>query len=477
MKNSTIIILIFSILFLFSCQSEHDKSLKKIESYFNSKDSKMMFELTIDFIDKYPEDVTSIQYLIENTLDSSLHLKLSERVLEKKLNAVLQINSLNYLLDYYTVFSSEVSNNNLNSEKLRIANIFFDKVIKDYSINFPNEAKLAKVQLDKNNEYLKKIEKLFGVIQIASGLYDKGNSFVGSLYGRANAYLTSIDLSITYDVFNPYSRNSDQQYQEKGSLSSLNFETDNTNIGYNLLKGTWNVPNKNADYAVFYIKLEDVLKSKRILLIIKGAANFQYQCYKDLNDASWEKFKNKLELSAFDNKSEISLLSKKEISDADSLAELSYKLNKIFCIEKEPKRDNDPISKISAYKKYVAYKKGSPDDKGRYFYEYFILKKNENGSYAQIKNASLFNKDSNKLLSIINSKLEKIFIDGSKNSEDKDCFDDKTFKPFTFDQLGITFDQDKIEFNASFGLSFACLAVDGNTISFNLTEIKRYLDL
>ena len=476
MKNSNIVISILSILLLFSCQSEHDKSLKKFESYFNSKDSKMMFELTIDFIDKYPEDVTSIQYLIDNTLDSSLHLKLCERVLEKKLNSVLQINSLNYLLDYYIVFSSEERNNNLNSEKFRIANTFFEKVINDHSINFPNEAKKAKLQLDKNNENLKKIEKMMAVIQIASGLFDKGYSFVGALDGRANAYLTSSDLSITYDVFSPYSGNLGQ-YQEKGALSSLNFETDNTNIGYNLLKGTWNVPNKNADYAVFYIKLEDVLKSKRILLLVKGTANFQYQCYKDLNDASWEVFKNKLKLITYDNKSEISLLSKNEISDADSLTELSFKFNKIFWIEKEPKRDNDPISKISAYKKYVAYKKGSPDDKGRYYYEYFILKKNENGQYVQIKNASLFNKDSNKLLSIINSKLEKIFIDGSKNSEDEDCFNDQTFKPFTFDQLGISFDQDKIEFNASFGLSFACLAADGNTISFNLTEIKKYLDL
>jgi hypothetical protein len=47
--------------------------------------------------------------------------------------------------------------------------------------------------------------------------------------------------------------------------------------------------------------------------------------------------------------------------------------------------------------------------------------------------------------------------------------------PFTFEQLGIDFDNNTINFYVTFGLSGACMSVDGASISFSLHDIKQYL--
>ena len=47
--------------------------------------------------------------------------------------------------------------------------------------------------------------------------------------------------------------------------------------------------------------------------------------------------------------------------------------------------------------------------------------------------------------------------------------------PFTFEQLGIDFDNNTINFYVTFGLSGACMSVDGASIAFSLHNIKQYL--
>ena len=80
------------------------------------------------------------------------------------------------------------------------------------------------------------------------------------------------------------------------------------------------------------------------------------------------------------------------------------------------------------------------------------------------------------MLSIINSKIEKDYKSYSNDPETKDCFEGASFTPFNFDQLAIDFDVNKINFNVTFGLSGACMSVDGTIISFNLDEIQNYLN-
>jgi len=159
--------------------------------------------------------------------------------------------------------------------------------------------------------------------------------------------------------------------------------------------------------------------------------------------------------------------------------ETSITSNKVTCTEKESKNEDggDPIlTKTCLYKKYKTISKGYPDYKGRYSYEYSVFKKQENGSYVQIKNPLLFNKNKNELLSIINSKIKKDYMLFSNDPETKDCFEGSSFTPYNFDQLGIDFNADGIYFHVTFGLSGACISVDGTIISFNLDEIKNYLN-
>jgi hypothetical protein len=153
--------------------------------------------------------------------------------------------------------------------------------------------------------------------------------------------------------------------------------------------------------------------------------------------------------------------------------------NKVTCTEIESKNEDegDPIlTKTCSYKKYKTISKGYPDYKGRYSYEYTLLQKQENGSYVPIKNAALFNQNKNELLSIINSKIEHDYKSFSNDPESKICFEGSTFTPFSFDQLGIDFDDNKINFHVTFGLYGACMSVDGTIVSFELEKIQKYLN-
>ena len=158
---------------------------------------------------------------------------------------------------------------------------------------------------------------------------------------------------------------------------------------------------------------------------------------------------------------------------------LAQVTNKALCTERESKNKDggDPILiKTCLYKKYKTISRGYPDYKGRYTFVYELYKKQPNGSFIQIKNAMLFNETKNELLSIINSKIETDYAAFANDAETKDCFEGATFAPFELDQLGIDFDADKINFNVSFGLSAACMSVDGTTVSFNLDDIEAYLN-
>lgn len=153
--------------------------------------------------------------------------------------------------------------------------------------------------------------------------------------------------------------------------------------------------------------------------------------------------------------------------------------NNVTCTEQEsPNAEGgDPLlTKTCLYKKYKTNLKGYPDYKGRYSWEYSIFKKEENGGYIQIENAMLFNENKNELLSIINSIIKKDYMSFSNDPETRDCFEGASFMPYNFEQFGIDFDANGINFHVTFGLSSACMSVDGTIVSFNFDELKKYLN-
>ena len=151
----------------------------------------------------------------------------------------------------------------------------------------------------------------------------------------------------------------------------------------------------------------------------------------------------------------------------------------VMCSEKEmpnPDTEDPIINKTCLFKEYKTISIGSPDYKGRYSYEYKLYKKQSNGTFKKVKNVSLFNEKKNELLSLINAKIKKEYDLYAQDPESSDCFDQMSFVPFTFEQLGIDFDNNSINFNVTFGVSGACSSVDGTGIALSLNEIKQYLN-
>lgn len=153
--------------------------------------------------------------------------------------------------------------------------------------------------------------------------------------------------------------------------------------------------------------------------------------------------------------------------------------NSVICTDQEsPNKEGGVplLTKNYLYKNYKSITQGYPDYKGRYSYEYSIFKKQDDGSYFQIKNGMLFNEIKNELLSIINSKSKKEYMSFYNDPETRDCFEGASFMPYNFEQFGIVFDAHGINFHVTFGLSSACMSVDGTIVSFNFDELKKYLD-
>jgi hypothetical protein len=151
----------------------------------------------------------------------------------------------------------------------------------------------------------------------------------------------------------------------------------------------------------------------------------------------------------------------------------------VMCSEKEmpnPDTEDPIINKTCLYKHYKTISIGSPDYKGRYSYEYKLYKKQENGTFKKVKNVSLFNEKKTELLSLINAKIKKEYDLYAQDPESSECFDQMSFVPFTFEQLGIDFDNNSINFNVTFGVGGACSSVDGTGITFSLDEIKQYMN-
>ncbi|TAF64605.1 MAG: hypothetical protein EAZ55_11125 [Cytophagales bacterium] len=166
---------------------------------------------------------------------------------------------------------------------------------------------------------------------------------------------------------------------------------------------------------------------------------------------------------------------KKEINKSNSKSSSTSYSVKIDCSQTETNENGvSSMTKSCLYNNYKAVARGATDSKGRYAYQYELFVKKGGEEYTPIKNAEMFNKEK-ELLALINGKIKKDYESYANDPQTKSCFDGKPFTPFTFDQLGISFDSDKISFNASFGLSSACMSVDGSIVSFDWGEMQTYI--
>ena len=152
---------------------------------------------------------------------------------------------------------------------------------------------------------------------------------------------------------------------------------------------------------------------------------------------------------------------------------------KLSCSEKERKNPegNDPILvKTCFIKNFKFVETSHPDYAGRYvFHEYEVYVKKDN-KYIRTTNSNVFNKNQNKLLDTINTRILEDFNSFRSDSSSNECFTGiDTIPTYKMDDINITFSDDKICFVVNWGLPMACRDVDGTIISFKIDDIKHYL--
>jgi len=152
--------------------------------------------------------------------------------------------------------------------------------------------------------------------------------------------------------------------------------------------------------------------------------------------------------------------------------------NKIICSEKEQKIQGNPeprLIKTCTWSNYKCISTGESDYKGRYFWSYKWFKL-VNGKFIKIDKSELFTGNSNSLLEAVNKEIKNKFDELSKDSENKECLSEIQGLPYyNMDNLEIFLDKDGFTFSYSLGLSMACLAIDGDFISFTVNKVEPYL--
>lgn len=153
---------------------------------------------------------------------------------------------------------------------------------------------------------------------------------------------------------------------------------------------------------------------------------------------------------------------------------------KIQCSEKEKKNDNgsDPILiKTCYYKNFKFIKTAYPDYMGRYVYSEHEIFVRSKGKYVIASNEDVFNTKQNELVLLINKKIKEEFDQFKSDSSIKECLSEIDSLPvYKMNDFDISFEGNEIWFEVNWGSIMACRPVNGSIVSFNLKEIKKYLN-
>lgn len=153
------------------------------------------------------------------------------------------------------------------------------------------------------------------------------------------------------------------------------------------------------------------------------------------------------------------------------------------CIEEPTKYDennNEVTIKTCSYKniKFVEERTRN-ESKYSMFPIIKIYIKKSNGDEIEIKKEDLFNQNKQELLSLINSKLEKKFLELSKGPEGEEfCFKDgPPFERQTFEELQINLVDSGFEFSSSNFFCDVCIWQRYTSAMFTFPEIQKYLNI
>jgi len=123
---------------------------------------------------------------------------------------------------------------------------------------------------------------------------------------------------------------------------------------------------------------------------------------------------------------------------------------------------------IRDWRGYKFVNVSTPDDKGRLFYENFIILQRDT-----IPNHVIFNESPGKLLQKINRKLEHKFLAAKKTNP---CLENITFKPFELDNLKLEInDKKQFIFTAEYYAGIACIPAICHRVIIPYSKIRKYL--
>lgn len=132
------------------------------------------------------------------------------------------------------------------------------------------------------------------------------------------------------------------------------------------------------------------------------------------------------------------------------------------------------LTRTCFHSSYKSVAHGMADYRGRYSYSYQLYKQSRNG-YLKISNEALFNASKSRLLQKVNEQITRDFYEMKSHQSSTDCFDGVELPYYSFNRLGIEFDEDALEFHVDFGMPNSCLAVGGTIISIPWSEAEKYI--
>jgi hypothetical protein len=144
--------------------------------------------------------------------------------------------------------------------------------------------------------------------------------------------------------------------------------------------------------------------------------------------------------------------------------------------EEIPGKKFERLFKTCSFKNHRTMSIGEPDYKGRYSYKYKLYKL-LNDSSVVITNAEFIKETRrDEFIAILNVRIadEAKKVVQMAQEEKSKCFDGFVFKSYTYEELGIQFNEGMVEFTVPFGLPNACMPYDGVLIAFPLKEMVPY---
>lgn len=137
--------------------------------------------------------------------------------------------------------------------------------------------------------------------------------------------------------------------------------------------------------------------------------------------------------------------------------------------------DDSILVRTCFFKKLKSIATGTPDNKGRYSWEYAMYRM-KNGMYVETAPTEIFNEKRTQLAELINQKIQAELKEASADPESKTCLEGIDIeKKYSLDELGINFDDDGFSFSVDFELGSYCLFISVVIVSLTYDEITPYL--